>query len=565
MIKSLRIRNLATIEDVELILKEGFSILTGETGAGKSIIIDGIRLATGEKGSPDMIRTGKKETSVEVIFPFLQETANLKSFLPQSENELLVQRKISEQRAGKGYINGILVPIKKLKEIGADLVDIYGQNDHVFLLNLDYQLNYLDDYVNATSLKKHVSHLAQELKKLLREKKELETKEREREQRLDFLDFQIKEIEKARLKQGEEEELRQGRNILKNAEKIGSLVEQALELSYAQENSITSLLAQLQNVVSGLRDFEKAFKEADEAINQFSIFIGEFSDFLIKFKERQTTAPEKLEEIEERLSQIERLKRKYGTGINDILSYVKRAKQEYEELGTSQEKLAALEPEIEKKFNEYKADAEKLSSLRKKGARELEKEVEKEIGLLGMKKGRFKIKIETSLPSQHAMEKVKESGTEEVEFLISPNPGEELRPLRKIASGGELSRVMLALKTIGKEIGRLKTLIFDEIDSGIGGKTAEFVAQKLKKLSNQHQIICITHLPQIASFAIHHYRIEKKLSKKRTFTTVKKLSFEERVTEIARLLAGTHITETTLRNAREMLTHNLGLSSSRAG
>jgi DNA repair protein RecN (Recombination protein N) len=565
MIKSLRIRNLATIEDVELILKEGFSILTGETGAGKSIIIDGIRLATGEKGSPDMIRTGKKETSVEVIFPFLQETANLKSFLPQSENELLVQRKISEQRAGKGYINGIVVPIKKLKEIGADLVDIYGQNDHVFLLNLDYQLNYLDDYVNATSLKKHVSHLAQELKKLLREKKELETKEREREQRLDFLDFQIKEIEKARLKQGEEEELRQGRNILKNAEKIGSLVEQALELSYAQENSITSLLAQLQNVVSGLRDFEKAFKEADEAINQFSIFIGEFSDFLIKFKERQTTAPEKLEEIEERLSQIERLKRKYGTGINDILSYVKRAKQEYEELGTSQEKLAALEPEIEKKFNEYKADAEKLSSLRKKGAHELEKEVEKEIGLLGMKKGRFKIKIETSLPSQHAMEKVKESGTEEVEFLISPNPGEELRPLRKIASGGELSRVMLALKTIGKEIGRLKTLIFDEIDSGIGGKTAEFVAQKLKKLSNQHQIICITHLPQIASFAIHHYRIEKKLSKKRTFTTVKKLSFEERVTEIARLLAGTHITETTLRNAREMLTHNLGLSSSRAG
>jgi len=563
MIKSLRIKNLATIEDIELILKEGFSILTGETGAGKSIIIDGIRLVTGEKGSPDMIRTGKKETSVEVILPSYQKTANLKNFLPESENELFVQRKISEQRAGKGYINGTLVPIKKLKEIGGDLVDIYGQNDHVFLLNLDYQLDYLDDYANASSLKKDVSRSAQVLKKLLREKKELETKEREREQRLDFLYFQIKEIEKAKLKQGEEEELRQSRNILKNAEKIGSLVEQALEISYTQENSISSLLAQLQNVVSGLTDFDKAFKEAEEAVSQFSITIGEFSDFLIKFKEKQTTAPEKLEELEERLSQIEKLKRKYGKSINDILSYLKRAKQEYEELGTSQEKLAALEPEIEKKFSEYKATAEKLSSLRKNSARKLEKEVEKEISLLGMKKARFKIKIETSLLSQDTMEKVKESGTEEVEFLISPNPGEELRPLRKIASGGELSRVMLALKTIGKEIERLKTLIFDEIDSGIGGKTAEFVAQKLKKLSNQHQIICITHLPQIASFAAHHYRIDKKVTKERTFTTVKELSFEERVTEIARLLAGTRITETALRNAREMLNHNLGLMSNK--
>ncbi len=561
MIKSLRIRNLATIEDIELNLKKGFSILTGETGAGKSIIIDGIRLVLGEKGSPDMIRTGKKETSVEVIFPFQQKMANFKNFFPESENELFVQRKISQQRAGKGYINGILVPIKKLKEIGRDLVDIYGQNDHVFLLNLEYQLNYLDDFASAFSFKKDVSRLAQELKKLLREKKGLETKEREREQRLDFLDFQIKEIEKAQLRRGEEEELRQSRNILKNAEKIGILVEKALEISYNQENSISSLLAQLQNIVNGLTDFDKTFKEADKAISQFSITIGEFSDFLIKFEEKQTTAPEKLEETEERLSQIEKLKRKYGASVDDILSYLDRAKQEYEDLSTSQEKLAELEKEIEKKFKEYKANAEKLSSLRKKSARKLEKEVEKEIIILGMKRARFKIKIETFLPTPDTMEKVKESGTEDVEFLISPNPGEELRPLRKIASGGELSRVMLALKTIGKEIEKLRTLIFDEIDSGIGGKTAEFVAQKLKKLSNQHQIICISHLPQIASFATHHYRIDKKVSKERTFTTVKKLSFEERVTEIARLLAGTRITETTLRSAREMLNHNLGLTN----
>jgi len=310
MIKSLHIKNLATIEDIELDLEDGFSILTGETGAGKSIIIDGIRLVMGEKGSSDMIRTGEKEISVETIFQLLKDRTDLKNSLPDSENELFVQRKIPAKGTGKGYLNGTLVPVKKLKESSGSLVDIYGQNDHVFLLQLEYQLNYLDDYANAFSLKKKVAHTAQKLKKLIREKKELETKEREREQRLDFLDFQIKEIEKANIKDGEEEELHQSRNILKNSEKINSLVEKALNTSYSQENSISALLAQLQDIVSDLVEFDKTFKETNDAISQFSITIGEFSDFLIKFKEKQSSAPEKLEELEERLSQIEKLKKK---------------------------------------------------------------------------------------------------------------------------------------------------------------------------------------------------------------------------------------------------------------
>ncbi len=557
MIKSLRIKNLATIEDIELEIEEGFTILTGETGAGKSILIDGIRLALGEKGSPDMIRTGKKETSVEAIFPFHQTRDNLKRLFPGSENELLVQRKISVQGAGKGYMNGILVPIKKLKEIIGELVDIYGQNDHVFLLNLKYQLNYLDEYASASSTKKEVSLRAKELKKLIREKKDLEAKEREREQRLDFLDFQIKEIEKANLRPGEEADLHKERKILKNAEKIDSLIEKALNISYTQENSISALLAQLQNMVSNLSDFDNTFKETGDAINQFSITIREFSDFLIKFKERQSAAPEKLEDLEDRLSQIEKLKRKYGSSIDEILSYLEKAKKEYQNLSTSQEKLTELDTEIETKFKGYKTYAAKLSSLRIKSASKLEKQVEKEISILGMMKARFKIKIDISPLSPDTMETVKENGTEDIEFLMSPNPGEELRPLRKIASGGELSRIMLALKTLGKETKKFKTLIFDEIDSGIGGKTAEFVAQKLKKLSTRHQIICITHLPQIASFASYHYKIDKKVNRERTYTTVKKLSFEERVREIARLLAGSRITETTLKNAREMLEHIL--------
>lgn len=561
MIRSLYIKNLATIEEIELPLQDGFTILTGETGSGKSIIIDGIRLVLGEKSSPDMIRTGKKETSVEVIFPFHQAIADFKDYFPEKEEEMFLQRKVPAKGTGKAYINGIHVPNRKLKELGVKLVDIYGQNDHVFLLNLEYQLNYLDDFAGASALKKDVSRLARELKKIFKEKTELEEKEKEREQRLDFLEFQIKEIEGAQLKPGEEEDLRNTRNILKNAEKIGSLVESALSISYSQENSISSLLAQLQNTVHNLVDFDKTFKETEDAINQFSITIQEFSDFLFKFQQKQDAAPERLEELEERLSQIEKLKRKYGRNIEEILSHLGRVKQEYEELSTSQEKLEDLDKEIQKIFNEYKSHAEKLSDLRKKNADKLEKDVEKEISLLGMKKARFKIKIDTIPLKPESIESVKESGTEEVEFLISPNPGEDLRPLRKVASGGELSRVMLALKTIGEETDTFKTMIFDEIDSGIGGKTAEFVAQKLRQLSRTHQVICITHLPQIASFATHHYKIDKKIDKERTFTSVKKLSFEERVTEIARLLSGTLITETTLKNAREMISHNLDKSA----
>jgi len=555
MIKFLRIKNLATIEELELKLEHGFSILTGETGAGKSIIIDGIRLVLGEKATPEIIRTGKKETSTEAIFliPHLQHTKN-------KESELFMQRKVSEKSPGKGYINGVLVPIKKLRERSSLLVDIYGQNDHAFLRQTENQLNYLDHYAQALPLRSQVSNLAQELKKLAKEKKELETKERERQQKLDFLDFQIKEIEKAQLKKEEEEKLLYERKILKNAAKIRSLVETALDISYNQENSISALLAKLEGIVRELSSFDQSFQNMVEAISQFEINIGDFSDFLIRFKEKQILSPEKLETIEERLSLIEKLKRKYGQTIEEILDYLEKAKKEYQELSTSQEKLEDLSLKIDNKFKEYKIKAKKLSQLRTDSAQQLEKRIEKEIGWLGMKKARFKIKIKTIPCQREAASKIKESGTEEVEFLISPNPGEELRPLRMIASGGELSRIMLALKSIGKETERLKTLIFDEIDSGIGGKTAEFVAQKLKALAAQHQVICITHLPQIASFASHHYKIEKKITNNRTFTTVTKLSFKQRVVEVARLLAGSRITEAALNNAREMLVHNLGLS-----
>lgn len=555
MIKSFRIKNLATIEEVELNLKKGFSIMTGETGAGKSIIIDGIRLVLGEKGSPDLIRTGEKETTIEAIFHAPPARIKKDPNLSDHENEIFVQRKIVEQGTGRGYVNGVLVPIKKLKSLRDDLVDIYGQNDHAFLRYVENQLDYLDYYAQAFSLRRQVAEEAQKLRKDLRKKRELESKEKEREQRLDFLKYQITEIQKAELQPEEEQDLRQERNILKNAEKISLLIDEALNISYEQEHSASSILSRLKGVIQELSDFDKSFTSTGEAIGELAIIIDDLNDSLLKFKEKQTSSPDRLEKLEGRLSQIESLKRKYGNSIPEILSYLEKAEKEFKDLSHSHERLAELEKEIAEKFSSYLSLTKKLAEKRKKSARVLEKAVEKEIGLLGMKRARFKIDINTQLYDMENIEKIKDSGTEDVEFLISPNPGEELRPLRKIASGGELSRIMLALKSIGKETESLKTLIFDEIDSGIGGKTAEFVAQKLQNLAAHHQVICITHLPQIASFATHHYRIDKYVKKDRTYTTVKELSREERIQEIARLLTGSRVTETALKNAKEMLMH----------
>jgi DNA repair protein RecN (Recombination protein N) len=402
-----------------------------------------------------------------------------------------------------------------------------------------------------------VTRLAKETRRLLRDKKELEAREKEREQRLDFLEFQIKEIESAGLVSDEEADLRQERNILKNAEQIRTHLEDALLIASSSEHSLSSQLSKLQHAVNFLLDFGKDFKDVNKEINHFSVTINEFTDFLIKFKEKHTASPEKLNTIEERLSTVEKLKRKYGATIQEILSFLDSAKKDQKELESNHEKLQDLTVQINTCFNAYKKEADKLTQLRQGHAQQLEEKIKNEISFLGMKKAEFQIDFRSFPYDEDNLDKIKDKGNEEIDFLISPNPGEELRPLRKIASGGELSRIMLALKSIGKDSDKNKTLIFDEIDAGIGGKTAEFVAQKLKALSKYNQVICITHLPQIASFAAHHYKIEKTVSNNRTFTTTNKLNFEGRVEEISRLLAGSHITPTTLQNAREMLEHNL--------
>jgi len=554
MIKSLRVRNLATIEDLEVNFEPGFSILTGETGAGKSILIDAIRLLLGEKADPDLVRTGKKDATVAAVFGAPAGRASEPDDLAAGgDGEVLVQRQITEEGTGKAYLNGVLVPLRRLKEAAPRLADVYGQNDHVFLLHIENHLAFLDAFIEADPLRAEVARAARELRARLEEKRELDERQRERQQRLDFIAFQVREIESAALRPGEDEELRREREIQRNAEKIAGLVEQALDLSYQQEEALVPRLAKLRNVIDQLAVYAPQLAAGRAALDQAAIEFAELAEALREFRGRQADAPANLERVEERLASIEKLERKYGATVADVLAHLERVKAEGTELGRNEERLADLETEIRTAFAAYADRAAKLTRLRQKGAVELQRLIEGEVAELGMKKARFAIQLTTRPPALEDPATIQDLGAETAEFMISPNPGEELRPLRRIASGGELSRTMLALKSVGKEREDLKTLIFDEIDAGIGGRTAEFIARKLRQLAGRHQVICITHLPQIAACAGQHYRIEKSVEKGRTFTSVAKLTPAERAEEVARLIAGSQVTEATLRIAREMI------------
>jgi DNA repair protein RecN (Recombination protein N) len=558
MIKLLRVRNLATIEDLEVRLDEGFTILTGETGAGKSIIIDAIRLILGDKGSPDIVRTGRSEAFIEAVFDVSLRPVDLAGLPEAEDGELLIQRSITAQGTGKAFVNGALVPVRRLRELGGLLIDIYGQNDHVFLLHLDNHLGYLDETLDDAGLVRDTARSAQELRRLLQEKRDLEAKEAERDQRLDFIAYQAGEIEAAGLKPGEDESLLREREILKNAEKIAGLVDRALDLAYLGEDSLIPRLARLRSVLGDLAAYDDAFGGFGAGLQDASILLQDAADSLVRFKDRRADAPENAEEVEERLSVIEKLKRKYGGTIDAVIARGEALRRERAGLESGRDRLRDLESVIRKRFREYAGLAARLGAARRKAAEKLGRVIEKEIAQLGMTKARFEVRLAEVPPSLDDPATIRDHGAEDAEFLLSPNPGEELRALRRIASGGELSRMMLALKSAGKDKESLRTLIFDEIDAGIGGRTAEFIARKLGRLAGRHQVICITHLPQIASAAAHHFHVDKRVEKDRTFTGVRELGRDERVEEIARLVAGSRLTEASRQTAREMLDGTAG-------
>ncbi|MBM3293592.1 MAG: DNA repair protein RecN [Candidatus Aminicenantes bacterium] len=547
MIRHLRIRNLATIEDIALEFEPGLAVLTGETGAGKSIIIDGLRLICGEKGGPDLVRSGAKEAVVEASAATAEGT------------EVAIQRSVGLEGPGKTYLDGVLVPLKKLKDAASELIDLYGQNDHVFLLHTENHLDYLDEFAGTRPLREETEKTAQNLRRLNRRREEWMSRAKERAGRLDVLEYQIREIEKAGLRPGEDEELRTERHILKNAEKIRTLVDEAYEIAYEGDRSISTLLARLGAVLTDLAAIDPRFREAADLPPSLNIAVGELAGNLARHRGAEFAPAERLEDIEERLSLIEGFKRKYGSEIEEIRSYLDRLKAEREDLVLIQGRLAETEREIGRSVEAYLVLADRLSAERRTAASALGALIEKEISLLGMKKARFVVDCRTRRTSPFEASAARDTGLDDVEFLIGPNPGEPVKPLRKIASGGELSRVMLALKAAGKDRASGRTMVFDEIDAGIGGQTAEAVAQRLRSLARRHQVICITHLPQIASFAAHHFRIDKRVERDRTYTFVKKLGLEDRVAEIARLMSGSRISEAGLESARQLIRRNAGL------
>lgn len=553
MLRYLKIKNLAIIEDLEVELEKGFNIFTGETGAGKSIIIDGIRLIFGERADPDMVRTGEKKAEITAIIEI--EDESLKNELPSfpwENHEIILRREIPVSGKGRIYFNGSPVPLSVLKSLGEKLFDIFGQNDHIFLLNTEYHLDYLDSFGNLMPLRDELGRIWNKLQELKREKEKIERRERERAQRLDFLEYQIKEIEGANLKIGEDEELEKERLKLLNAEKLFSETESALEICYSGESSIGSQLRILEKKLTELSRFEPQFLSYLRNIEEFSLTTDELGRVLSEFRDEIEVNPSKLEKVEERIHIIEKLKKKWGSTIKDILESLESAKEEKKSLLTSEERLEALKNEIEEKEEQYKKNAEELSRKREEAGKLLQKEIERELSYLGMEKAKFFVKIERLNP-----ERLSAKGIDSTEFYISPNPGEEPKPMRKIASGGELSRIMLAIKSVGKEKGEEKILIFDEIDSGIGGTVAEAVGERLKNLAKKHQVICITHLPQIASYAENHYKIYKIVEGGRTFTKLEELEWESRIREIARMMVGANITETSLKNAEELLKRRL--------
>jgi DNA repair protein RecN (Recombination protein N) len=543
MLKELRIKNLAIIDDLKIRFETGLNVLTGETGAGKSIIVDALGLALGERAQTGMIKSGKDEASVEAFFevsghPMLREMGII------SEDGIVIRRNISSAGKSRAYINDSLVNIQSLSAIGKTLVDMHGQHEHQSLLSTDNQRTLLDFYGKLHDKRAEVEAVFHKVQSLKRELGKLKENVKERMQRIDLLSFQINEIDSASLKKGEKEALEEERVILFNLNKLNELVETAYTLLYASEGACTE---QLASVISKLREMSAIDPNINETLGLLESAKPLLEDGALSlrgFKEKYDLDPKRLEAIEERLETIKKLEKKYGDGADSIINYRDEAEKELSNLKHSDEEIDTLECRLREKEEELMDAAVNLSEKRKQAAKDISKAAEKILKELAFEKAEFRVDVTASPLSS--------TGIDTIEFLFSANPGEPLKPLARVASGGELSRIMLALKNILADVDSIPVLIFDEVDAGIGGRTAESVGMKLKRLSKAHQVICITHLPQIASAADFHIMTEKSQKKDSTSVKIKELTPDERMAEIARMLSG-KITEVSLKHAGELL------------
>ena len=563
MLKSIHIQNFALAQNLSIQLENGLNILTGETGTGKSIIVGAISAVLGARVFTEVVRTGAEKAIVDAIFDIhtLKEVQNKlgERGLGNGE-EVFLRREISTKGQTRAFINDIPVTITTLAEIGDLLVDIHGQNEHQSLLRKETHRYFLDAYGKLGRELKNVSEKYGQVEQALSSLRELENKRNNLDEKYELFQFQMNEISKAQVQPGEDEALEAERKILANTEKI---VEYATEFNRLTEgtgdSNLLELLGQALHTLKELSNFSEDLEKITNEFSSAKIIVEEAARSVEEFQSKLEFNPERLEEIELRLATLSQLKKKYGGSIQSILEHLESLKHELSLRENFEFEIEKLQKIYQQKLGEYHEVALILSNARKETAKKLEKEV---IGLLkeiGMPKILFRVNIDWIesdngiLAHENKKYTGDENGVDEVEFFISPNPGEEFKPLTKIASGGEISRIMLALKNILAETDKIPLLIFDEIDAGVSGKIASSVGKSIEKLAGSHQIICITHLPQIASFGGTHLRVEKFEENGRTFTRVLNLNRDERIKEIANLIGGKKVSAEILQSAEQLL------------
>lgn len=557
MLSLLKIKNIALIDEIKLEFSNGLNLLTGETGSGKSIIVDSLGALTGERVSSDLIKEGESSAQIEGLFA-LKPNAGLHEICYQSgielddadEIDLIVRRELAASGRNRIFVNNQLVTQNVLRNIGTFLVDIHGQGEQATLFSAATHLEMLDEYAQVQNLRAKTANKFREMANIRRDLESLHEDEAQKLQLLDILRFQVDEIGKANLKEGEDEQLEEEKRRLNNVEKLSNLSEESYALLYENEEATVTTLEKVVRRVTELAEYESEFAAYNESLLTAQAVLEDLAISVRDFRNRLEFSPERLEEIENRLVEISRLKRKYGGTIATTLAHLKESEERLNNIETTELREAELQKKLKEASDEYLKVARELHEKRTKAARRFEKEIETNLKAVAMEKARFEIRITADEADDKTFTA---KGFDKIEFYFSANVGESVKPIAKVASGGELSRLMLILNTTTKITATEKTMVFDEIDTGIGGRVAEAVGLKLKELAKTQQVLCVTHQPQVASLADHHFLVNKETVKNRTEVRVRELAKDEQIEEIARMLTGKEITETARQHAKEMI------------
>ena len=547
MLNLLHIENIAVIESADISFGTGFNVLTGETGAGKSIVIDAISAILGERAYRDMIRTGEEKASVRAVF---SQVAPLDWFNENGvpyDRETVIQRDIFLDGKNVCRVNGTLVSVTMLRKLGIQLINIHGQHDSASLFDEENHLIFLDDFSSNQALREAYQEKYQEVAALRREIQRMTMDEGEKLRRMETLQYQIAEIEKAELEPGEDETLEERRKLLQNAERLSKGMEEAVEALYGGEESegAAGLLAQAEHALGRLSRFSDSFTSLHDKVADLMYQVRDAAEEAKDMRDDLSYSADELEQIESRLDVIYRLRKKYGTTCREILDYLEKARKELADIEFADDRLEKLKQKQQKAEKEAWAAAQALRQNRRENAEIMSARILQELKELDMPRVQFSCQFREL--------ELQPNGADAVAFYLSANAGEALKPLSKVASGGELARIMLSMKNVLAEKDQIATLIFDEVDTGVSGRAAQKVAEKLRKLAQHKQVLCVTHLPQMAALADTHMLISKCERDGRTYTSVTPLDTEGRKRELARIIGGTHITETTLKSAEEML------------